>query len=111
MNLKFAIATFALVMMAASAIAVAQDTSTRTLTGCLKKGPNVYSLTDENGKMWELSSKTVQLEPHVNQTVTVTGTVPQRPKSTGASGDSSPENEYRLRVTSLKTVNEGCEQR
>ena len=115
MQLRFVIGTLALVMLASPGISLAQndsDTSTHTLTGCLKEGTkaNVFSLTDEDGKMWELRSKTVQLSAHVNHKVTVTGKVPPKPKGNGnGSSDDAPA-ENRLRVTSLKMVNDSCTQ-
>ena len=64
MNLKLAIGILTIAVMAVPGIAVAQDnrdTSTQTATGCLQKGPtaNIYMLTDENGKTWDLRSNTV----------------------------------------------------
>ncbi len=114
MKLILAIVALAIFSLAAPGIVSAQnepDTFKHTLTGCLKKGTktNVYSLTDENGKMWELRSKTVQLGPHVNHKVAVTGKLPKESKGNGnnSSGDATPEN--RLTVTSLKMVSESCE--
>jgi hypothetical protein len=54
-----------------------KDAEVRTLTGCLTKaeGAHEYKLTTENGRTWELHSKTVKLSPHRGHTVTVTGKV------------------------------------
>lgn len=118
MKLKAAIATLALtmIMIAIPGVALAQDNasdSTQMVTGCLQKGPtaNNYTMTDENGKLWDLHSKTVQLGPHVGHTVTVTGTIPQKSKGNGndTSGDTSPQNH--LRVTNLKMVSDSCQQK
>jgi hypothetical protein len=117
MNLKLAIgavAVAAMSMVASPAIARAQGNpsdSTQMVTGCLQKGAtaNSFTLTDENGKLWDLHSKTVQLGSHVGHTVTVTGTIPQKSKDEDkSSGDTSPQNH--LRVTNLKMVNESCQQ-
>jgi hypothetical protein len=110
MNLKLAIGILTIAMMGAPGIAVAQDnrdTSMQTATGCVQKSltGNIYMLTDEDGKTWSLRSKTVPLGPHVGQTVTVTGTIPQEPNG---SSDTTPQNH--LLVTKLDTVRAGCEQ-
>jgi hypothetical protein len=117
MNLKLAmgvVAMAAMSLMASPAVTHAQDNasdSTQMVTGCLQKGSNAntFTLTDENGKLWDLRSKTVQLGPHVGHTVTITGTIPQKSKDDNkAVGDTSPQNH--LRVTDLKMVSESCEQ-
>lgn len=112
MKLMLAIVALAVLSWAAPGFVAPQnesDTFKHTLTGCLKKGTkaNVYSVTDENGKLWELRSKTVQLGPHVNHKVAVTGKIPQESKRNGNGGDASSEN--RFNVTSLKMVSDSCE--
>ena len=116
MNLKLAIGILAIAMMTIPGIAVTQenqentDSSTHTATGCLGKSPtaNIYALTDEDGKPWDLRSETVPLGPHVGHTVTVTGTIPKDSKGSGSSGDTAPQNH--LLVTSLKMVRDNCKQ-
>jgi hypothetical protein len=108
-SLVFALAV---ALIAAPAFALPQDNaddSMQMVTGCLQKGPaaNRYSLTDENGKLWDLHSGTVQFGPHVGHTVTVTGTIPQKEKNDGTAPDTSPQNH--LNVTDLKMVSERCE--
>jgi hypothetical protein len=46
-----------------------------TATGCLQKGdePNGFTLTGEDGKVWELRSSEVSLSEHVGHKVTITG--------------------------------------
>jgi hypothetical protein len=110
MNVKLAIGILTIAAMAVPGIAVAQDnrdTSTQTATGCLQKSPtaNIYMLTDENGKTWDLRSNIVPLGPHVGQTVTVTGGIPKEPKG---SSDTSPQNH--LLVTKLAMVRDSCKQ-
>lgn len=115
MNLKFAVGAVALVALSLTAspiITHAQDNpddSTQMVTGCLKKGSaNSFTLTDEQGKMWVLHSKTVQLAPHAGHTVSITGTIPQKSKNeNNTNGNTSPQNN--LRVTNLKMVSETCE--
>jgi|ERR1019366_7231626 hypothetical protein len=113
MKLNLAIGILALAMIAVHCVAVAQDNpddSMQTVTGCLRKGAdaNVYMLTDENGKSWDLRSKTVSLGPHVGQTVTVSGTIPQKSKDSDSPGDTSPQNH--LLVTKLEMVRDNCKQ-
>jgi hypothetical protein len=116
MNLKLVIGMLAVVMMTIPGIAVTQDNqestdnSTHTATGCLGKGPaaDIYMLTDEDGKRWDLRSKTVSLGPHVGHTVTITGTIPKDSKGGNSSGDTSPQNH--LLVASLKMVRDNCKQ-
>jgi hypothetical protein len=115
MNLKFAIGAVALAAMSLTATPIvthAQDNaddSTQMVTGCLKMGSgDTFSMTDEQGKMWVLHSKNVQLGPHVGHTVTITGTIPQKSKDqNNTDGNTSPQNN--LRVTNLKMVSETCE--
>ena len=97
-------------MMIVPGLAAAQDSTdnaSKTATGCLLKSPvnNVYVLTDENGKMWDLRSTSVPLNPHVGHTVTVTGTIPNEPKD---STDTAPQNH--LLVTKLEMVRDSCKQ-
>jgi hypothetical protein len=47
----------------------------RTLTDCLHKDGDDYSLTTRTGGTWELKSDAVKLAPHVGHTITLTGVV------------------------------------
>jgi|ERR1700733_572403 len=115
MKIGLGIGILVLAATALPSIAIAQDTPTdtftHTVTGCLKKStePNIFSITDENGKMWELQSKSVQLDQHVNHKVSVTGKMPHKAKGSSDSSDNVPA-ENRLRVTSLKMISESCTQ-
>jgi hypothetical protein len=112
MNVRLAIGM--LIFAAATAIipqaAVAQDQDTdnrsHVATGCLRKGaePNLYSLTDEDGKPWVIHAGKVRLNSYVGHTVTVTGTNPKAPKDT----DTSPQND--LVVTKVEKVRDTCSQ-
>ena len=116
MNLKLAIGILAIIAMAIPGIAVTRDNQgdtddwTRNATGCLMKtsDANVFTLSDEDGKMWVLRSKTVPLGPQVGHTVTVTGTIPKDSKGGDSSGDNAPQNQ--LLVTRLKMVRDNCKQ-
>jgi hypothetical protein len=81
------------------------DESPHHVTGCLRQGAaaNIYTLTDEDGKTWDLRSRTVALAPHVGHTVTATGTIPKTDKS---SDDNTPQNH--LVVTAVKMVRNTC---
>ena len=78
--------TFVLVVLATSWI-LAQDTDdanaksksdVRTLSGCLTQGDNAseFLLTTADGSTWEMhGNSSVKLADHVNQQVSITGTV------------------------------------
>jgi hypothetical protein len=94
-------------------------TASKTVTGCLQKGdePGELSITGEDGKTWELSSKTVKLDDHVGHQVTVTGSAkresPAQEKAEGKKEGqvekaSGKEAYGDLRVTDLKMVSETC---
>ena len=94
-------------------------TATKTVTGCLQKGhePGELSITGEDGKTWELSSKTVKLNEHVGHQVTVTGSAHRESKAQekaeerkeGQIENAAVKGEYGdLRVTDLKMVSETC---
>jgi hypothetical protein len=94
-------------------------TATKTVTGCLQKGhePGKLAITGEDGKTWELSSKTVKLNEHVGHQVTVTGSAHRESKAQekaeekkeGQIENAAAKEEYGdLRVTDLKMVSETC---
>jgi hypothetical protein len=110
MNPKLIIGMLTIVMMAVPGIAVAQDSTdikTHTSTGCLRKSTitSTYTITDENGKLWDLRSDSVSLDGHVGHTVTVSGTIPKESKN---STDTSPQNH--LLVTKVDMVRDSCKQ-
>jgi hypothetical protein len=103
-----ALATFTIPVVAmAQNQAQDQDTdnSSHIVTGCLQKAGKGFSLLDEGGKLWEVHSKRVRLGPHVGQKVTLTGVIPQQPKT---STDTAPQNH--LAVTSVRMVEGACNQ-
>ncbi len=92
---------------------------TTTVTGCLQKGDEAdeFAITGENGKTWELRSRTVKLAEHVGHTVTITGvrhheTKAEEAKEAKTETKESKEAEAKeagdLRVTSLKMVSDTC---
>ena len=111
MRAKFAAGILAMAaLVCAQGAARAQDDSTehsmQTATGCLMKvgASNAYTLTDENGKTWDLQGR-VPLAPHVGHTITVTGTIPKEAKG---SNDTSPQNH--LVVNKVEKVRDECKQ-
>jgi len=94
-------------------------TPTKTVTGCLQKGHEAgeFSITGEDGKTWELSSKSVKLDEHLGHQVTVTGSSHHeskaqekaKEKKEGQMEKAAGKEEYaHLRVTDLKMVRETC---
>ena len=106
-----------------SLTALAQDTTkpsddqskTKAVTGCLQKGDqaDLFSITGEDGKSWDLRSSTVKLDDHVGHKVTVTGS-PTREAKAEEKKEGQVENAARkealgeLRVTDLKMVSPNC---
>ena len=93
--------------------------SKTTVTGCLQKGDSAdeFAITGENGKTWELRSKTVKLDEHVGHTVTITGVRHHETKAEEAKEEKTEAKESKeaeakeagdLRVTSLKMVSDSC---
>ena len=90
--------------------------SKQSVTGCLKKGDETggFTLTAEDGKVWELHSKKVQLAEHVGHTVAVTGTAANRSKAEEEKIEANEKKEFGekehgdLRVSSLKMVSDSC---
>jgi len=96
-----------------------KPTPSKTVTGCLQKGQQAasFSLTGEDGKTWDLSSTTVNLDEHVGHQVTVTGSAHRETKTQEKAEDkkegqmekAAGKEEYGdLRVTDLKMVSETC---
>src|SRR5438477_12374691 len=93
---------------------------TKTVTGCLQKGDEAgeFSITGQDGKTWELNSKSVKLDEHVGHQVTVTGSAHRESKAEekaeekkeGQMEKAAGKEEYGdLRVTDLKMVRETCD--
>lgn len=84
-----------------------------TVSGCLQKDGEAgeYSITSEDGKRYELRSKTVGLAKHVGRRVSVTGTQMREENEAKEEKEAkeSGEGEYAdLRVTNLKMVSDSC---
>ena len=94
-------------------------TASKTVTGCLQKGhePGELSITGEDGKTWDVTSKSVRLDEHVGHQVTLTGSAHRESKAQekaeekkeGHVEKAAGKEEYGdLRVTDLKMVSETC---
>ena len=90
--------------------------SNQSVTGCLQKGdePGGFTITGEDGKVWELHSKKVQLATHVGHTVTATGSAGNQSKAHEQKIEVSEKKETGekehgdLRVSSLKMISDSC---
>jgi hypothetical protein len=90
--------------------------ATDQVTGCLQKGdePGGFTITDKDGKVWELHSKQVKLSGHVGHTVTVAGSATNGSKADEEKIEANEKKEAGgkepadLQVTSLKMVSESC---
>jgi hypothetical protein len=87
-----------------------------TVTGCLQKGDEAgeYSITGEDGKTYELRSKTVKLSQHLGHKVTVTGTLraESAEKEKGEAEEHEKKEAYEaggITVTDLKMVSNKCQ--
>jgi maltose-binding protein MalE len=83
-----------------------------SVTGCLHKGTEAgeYAITGDDGRKYELHSKSVDLSKHLGHKVTVTGTKmreenEQKEKHQAAGGEYAD-----LRVTNVKHISESCQQ-
>lgn len=99
-----------------SASAQEKSGSKTTVTGCLQKGDEAgeYSITGEDGKTYELRSKTIKLSQHLGHKVTVTGTL--RAESAEKEKGEAEEHEKKegaeagdIKVTDLKMVSDKCQ--
>lgn len=90
--------------------------STMHATGCVQKGDEAggFTLTDENGQVWELHSSKVTLADHVGHKVTVTGHVQHMTKMHEAKMEKHETAEaagkpYKdFAVTGMKMVSDSC---
>jgi hypothetical protein len=90
--------------------------SSQSVTGCLQKGDEAggFTIAGEDGKVWELHSKKVQLASHVGHTVTVTGSAGNRSTAEEQKTEDSEKKEAGekehgdLQVGSLKMVSDTC---
>ena len=77
-----------------------------TVKGCLSSNGGTYTLTDKNGKNFQLTGDTAKLSEHVGHEIKVTGTASSAtPSSSDAAGAGQPT----LEVSSFKHVAKSCE--
>ena len=89
---------------------------TTSATGCVQKGiePHGYYLTGDDGKVWELSAKSVKLDKLVGETATVVGREVKESKAFEAKMESNEMKEAAGKpyadfyVTSVNIVTHGC---
>jgi hypothetical protein len=88
----------------------------KTVTGCLQKGDEAdeFSLTGDDGKLYDLRSSAVKLGDHVGHKVTVTGTF--KPEGYEKDEDEAKESKEKgqkeagdIQVKSLKMVSSSCQ--
>lgn len=90
--------------------------SSTNATGCIQKGDEAggFTMTDENGKVWELHSSKLSLADHVGHKVTLTGHVEHKTKmqETKMEAHETKEaagNPYQdFAVTAVKMVSTSC---
>jgi hypothetical protein len=96
--------------------AMSNSSAGQSVTGCLQKGaePGGFTLAGDDGKTWELSSKTVKLAEHVGHTVKVTGSSVKESKANEKTKEKNETKEAAgkeyadLRVTGLEMVSDSC---
>ncbi len=89
---------------------------TFSVTGCLQKGvePTGFFVKAEDGKTWELSSRTVKFSDHVGHKVTLTGTELHKSKAAEAKMATNEKAEAGgttyadMTVTDLKMISDTC---
>ena len=107
----FAVCVFALT-------AGAQKNSTKngnvTVTGCLQKGDEAdeFSLTGDDGKLYDLKSSSVKLAEHVGHKVTVSGKFKAEAYEKGEEKEAKEGGKKEagdITVSSLKMVSSSCQ--
>jgi hypothetical protein len=78
-------------------------TGTHTVEGCLSGTNGKYTLTDDQGKSYDLSGDTSKLANHIGHEVKITGTVDSSASSTSSMGSGQT-----LQVASMKHVSKTC---
>lgn len=90
--------------------------SQTTVVGCLNGSSGSYTLTSSNGKTYQLTGDTAQLQDHVGHKVQIKGSVSPSSASssgTGSSASSKPSdtassNQATLSVSSMKHISKTC---
>jgi len=80
----------------------------QTVQGCLSNSGGTYTLTEKDGKTFQLTGDTAKLSEHVGHEIKVTGTVNSASEtSTGAMGKSGAEKT--IKISTVKHVSKSCE--
>lgn len=90
--------------------------SMQSVTGCLQKGDEAggFTISGDDGKLWELHSSKVKLSDHVGHTVTVSGSAGKQSKTIEEKIEPSEKKEAAgkeyndLKVQTLKMVSDSC---
>jgi hypothetical protein len=81
-----------------------------TVKGCLSSNGGTYTLTDKNGKNFQLTGDTAKLTEHVGHEIKVTGTASSAtPSSSDATAGQAGASQPTLEVSSFKHVAKSCE--
>ncbi len=114
-NVILLVAVCLALMTCATALSTNQQkggkkTTSVTVTGCLQKGDEAgeFAITGEDGKNYELVSRTVKLSGHIGHKVSVTGTVAKEESEENEKKEAGEGWSGRIQVTSLKMVSETC---
>ena|SRR5215468_473830 len=112
--LVFLIAVFVLAL-AAGAQQSETKSGNRTVTGCLQKGDEAdeFSLTADDGKLYDLKSSSLKLAEHVGHKVTVSGKFKPEAYEKGEEKEEAKEGGKKeagdITVSSLKMVSSSCQ--
>ena len=95
----------------------AQGGESLCVTGCLQKGVESggYFINADDGKVWELSSKSVKLGEHVGHKVTLTGSQVhhsqafEKKMAKSETSEASGKEFADMHVTGLKMVSDTCQ--
>ncbi len=102
-----------LVLLVSAMWLQAQDSMSKsgptTITGCLATLGNHYTLTDSNGKVYQLSDEANKLTKHVGHEVKITGMPGVRTTDTTMSGSESTAKETPvIRVKTVTHIADKC---
>lgn len=91
----------------------------RTITGCVQKDGDEYTVAAKDGSTWEVKSDSLDLAKHVGHTVTVTGAVSNAALHGAKEDTKAAAKEHgiaknsaehgHMTVTNLKMVSASCE--
>jgi hypothetical protein len=111
---------FLSVLLLGMSWAAAQDNASQansaggetTVQGCLTGASGSFTLTDQNGTIYQLTGDTAKLSEHVGHEVKISGATSSAsaPASAGAPGNSGGSNSGQtLQVSSVKHISKTCQ--